>query len=397
MNLFDEAMRRDPYPAYAELRRASPLFRPPGSDLWAVFDYEGVRRALGDHEAFSSAVGDKRGGSFEWLLFLDPPRHAELRAIVSRAFTPRSIAELEPRVRQISRDLLDRVVERGELDVAADFAVPLPLMVIADLLGVDRDDWPRFKGWADAIIDLGNTIVGSEAAAGAAGEAFAAADAEMRGYFGGELEKRRSAPRDDLLSRLANAEVDGGRLNETELVRFVQLLVAAGTETTTNLIDNAVLCLLEHPAERARLLASPGLLPSAIEEVLRYRSPVQAMFRTPTRDVELGGRAVPAGAFVLTMIGSANRDPARFAEPDRFDVGRDPNPHVAFGHGIHFCLGAPLSRLEARIALADFLARVRDFEPASDGPWRPRSSFHVHGPTSLPLRFRPGPRLGPAA
>jgi cytochrome P450 len=396
MHLFSDEMRRDPYPAYAELRRGSPLVHLPGPDLWAIFDYEGVRRALTDHEAFRSNVGGSRGVVFEWLLFTDPPRHAKLRALVTRAFTPRSVADLEPRVRAISRELIDRVVERGELDLAADFAVPLPLMIVAEMVGIPPEEWPRFKRWADSIIDLGNTIVGSDEASRAASDAFLASDAEMRDYLGDRLEERRSAPRDDLLSRLASAEVDGERLSEAELVRFVQLLIAAGTETTTNLIDNAALCLLEHPGELARLRASPALLPSAIEEVLRYRSPVQAMFRTPTRDVELHGRTIPAGKFVMAMIGSANRDPARFAEPDRFDITREPNPHVAFGHGIHFCLGAPLSRLEGRVALADLLERLRGLEPATDAPWRPRSSFHVHGPVSLPLRFEPGPRLGPA-
>lgn len=395
MQLFTDDMRRNPYPAYAELRRGSPVLHLPGPDLWALFDYESVRRALTDHEAFSSSVGGSRGISFEWLLFMDPPRHAKLRALVTRAFTPRSIAELEPRVRAISRRLLDRVVERGAIDLAADFAVPLPLMVIAEMVGIDPEEWPRFKRWADAIIDLGNTLVGSAEASRAASEAFLAADGEMRDYLGARLEERRSAPRDDLLSRLASAEIDGERLGEGEIVRFVQLLIAAGTETTTNLIDNAIVSLLEHPGELARLRASPALLPSAVEEVLRYRTPVQAMFRTPTRDVELHGRVIPAGKFVMTMIGSANRDPARFAEPDRFDIAREPNPHIAFGHGIHFCLGAPLSRLEARVALGDLLERLRGFELATDEPWRPRSSFHVHGPVSLPLRFEPGPRVGP--
>jgi len=199
------------------------------------------------------------------------------------------------------------------------------------------------------------------------------------------LEQRRTRPADDMLTRLVEAEVDGDRLSEDDILGFFQLLLLAGSETTTNLIGSAVLCLAEDPDQLARLRAEPDLLPSAIEEVLRYRPPVQAVFRQTRRDVELGGRTIPAGKLVMAMIGSANRDPRQFRHPRRFDVARDPNPHVAFGHGIHFCIGAPLARLEARIALADFLARAPRFR--LDGRWMPGLSFHVHGPTRLPIRF----------
>lgn len=184
--------------------------------------------------------------------------------------------------------------------------------------------------------------------------------------------------------------MDGQQLSGDELLRLVQLLLAAGTETTTNLIDNAVLCLCEHPDQRARLRAAPELLPSAIEEVLRHRSPGQAMFRRTRRAVELHGQTIPPEQFVLVLVGAANRDPAQFRDADRFDIGREPNPHLAFGHGIHFCLGAPLSRLEARLGLGELLGRMPDFALASSAPWTPRQAFHVHGPTHLPLRFPPG-------
>jgi len=369
----------------------------PQADLWMIFDHEGVKRALHDHDAFSSSVGGSRGISFEWLLFMDPPRHTKLRAIVSRAFTPRSVADLEPRIRELSRDLLDQVIERGEMDVAADFAVPLPMMVMAEMIGVPLRDWRRLKGWSDAIMNLGLTILGSAEASRAASEAFLAANAEMKAYLGALLAERREAPRDDLLTRLVEAEVDGERLTEDEILRFSQLLLAAGTETTTNLIDNAAVCFADNPAERARLEAAPELFPSAIEEVLRYRSPVQAMFRATKRDVEVHGQVIPAGKLVLPLIGSANRDPRQFPDAARFDVGREPNPHIAFGHGIHFCIGAPLTRLEARVALPDLLGRMKGWELASDAPWEPRKAFHVHGPTRLPIRFQPGRRAaGPA-
>lgn len=204
------------------------------------------------------------------------------------------------------------------------------------------------------------------------------------------LDERRKAPKDDLLTRLVQAEVDGERLSHEEILGFFQLLLLAGSETTTNLINNAMLCFVEYPEQLARLLGRIDLLPSAIEEVLRYRSPLQWMYRATTRDVELHGHAIPAGKLVLAMIGSANRDPRQFPDAGRFDIARDPNPHIAFGHGIHFCLGAPLARLESRIALTDLLDRLRGFKLASDEPWEPRKGLHVHGPTRLPIRFEPG-------
>jgi cytochrome P450 len=191
------------------------------------------------------------------------------------------------------------------------------------------------------------------------------------------------------LTRLVEAEVDGERLSQKEILGFFQLLLVAGTETTTNLINNALLCLVENPEQLARLKSTPNLLPSAIEEVLRYYTPVQWVFRGTRRDVEMHGQVIPAGSLVLPGIGSANRDPKQFRDPDRFDMLRDPNPHIAFGHGIHFCLGAALSRLEARIALAELLERMRSFELASDQPWQPRQALHVYGPASLPIRFEP--------
>jgi cytochrome P450 len=209
----------------------------------------------------------------------------------------------------------------------------------------------------------------------------------MRGYVADLAEQRRAAPKDDLLTRLVQAEVEGERLTQDELLGFFQLLLSAGHETTTNLINNAILCLIENPGQLARLRAEPRLLASAIEEILRYRSPVQAMFRMSKRDIPLHGQVIPAGKMVMAMIGSANRDPLKFRDAEHFDITRDPNPHIAFGHGIHFCIGAPLSRLEARIALSSFLERVKGFELASDAPWEPRRAIHVHGPTHLPIRF----------
>jgi cytochrome P450 len=384
MNVFTDDMRRNPFPIYQQMRAVAPAFEIPGTDMWMVLDHEGVKRALTDHESFSSSISRTQGHGFEWLLFMDPPRHTHLRALVLEAFTPRSIAALAPRVRELSGALVARLA--GEVDLVAAYAAPLPMMVMAEMLGLPPADWPRLRAWSDIIMDLALTIVGDDAQASAAGARFDAADGEMRAYVGALADERRGDPRDDLLTRLVVAEVDGARLTPDEVLRFVQLLLVAGTETTSNLVGNAVLSLLEHPGELARLRVAPALVPSAIEEVLRYRSPAQIALRATRRAVELSGATVPAGKLVLAVIGSANRDPRRFADPERLDVARDPNPHVAFGHGIHFCLGAALSRLEGRIALADLLPRLHGAELAT-AAWEPRRAFNVHGPARLPIRL----------
>ncbi len=386
MDLFSEDNRRNPFQMYDHARSSSPVLQVPGYNFWMVFDYDGVKRALTDHEAFSSSMTYAGQGNPQWMIFFDPPRQTKLRGLISRAFTPRMIAGLEPRIRELTRELLDAALENDQTDLAASFSVPLPMKVISGMLGIPADDWERFCAWSDSILKLSYTIAGGEASKAAA-EEYYAVNAEMHAYLPEMIESRRGEPREDLLSRLAEAEVDGERLTDEEIIAFCQLLLIAGHETTTNLINNAVVSLLENPGELARLRATPELLPSAIEEVLRYRSPLQWMFRATTREVELGGQTIPAGTVVLPVIGSANRDPKVFADPSRFDITRDPNPHIAFGHGIHFCLGAPLSRMEARIALTELLARTESFELATDGPWQPRKALHVHGPATLPIRF----------
>jgi len=391
MNLFSDEMRRDPFPAYDQMRSHSPVLHVPPLDLWMIFDYEGVKRALNDHAAFSSSMFTAKRANPEWFIFFDPPRHSKLRALVMRAFTPRVVANLEPRIRELSRELLDQRIEHGEMDLALDYSVPLPMMVIAEMLGVPIADRSQFTRWNDVMLSLSYVVPGGADAAKASQDYFAV-KAEMGAYLTGLLAERRAAPRDDLLTKLVEAEVDGEHLTEQEILGFFQLLLIAGSETTTNLLNNAILCLIEHPDQFARLRATPALMPSAIEEVLRYRSPVQWMFRATQRDVEVDGQTIPAGKLVLPIIGSANRDPRRFRDAGRFDIARDPNPHIAFGHGIHFCLGAPLSRLEARIALPDLLERLKVLELASHEPWEPRKALHVHGPARLPIRFEPDRR-----
>ncbi|MCP3139767.1 cytochrome P450 [Pyxidicoccus xibeiensis] len=396
MDFLSDDMRRDPYPFYAQAREHFPVLHEPGADLWLLFDYDSVKRALNDHEAFSNIVETSSGQTPDWLVFSDPPRHSKLRAIVMRAFTPKSIASLEPRVRELSHELLAPALERGELDLVADFAAPLPVMVIAEMIGIPIADRRRFLAWSDVIMLLSYTLSGGDAAARAV-EQHARVKEEMRLYLRELAAERRKAPKDDLLTRLVEAEVDGERLTEDELLGFFQLLLSAGTETTTNLISNAILSFLEHPEQLARLRAEPGLLPSAIEEVLRYRTPVQLAFRKTKRDVELNGQQVPEGKLVLPLLGSANRDATKFRDAESFDITRDPNPHIAFGHGIHFCLGASLSRLEGRVALTHLLETLKDFRRTSDAPWVPRKALHVLGPASLPLRFEPVRRAAAGA
>src|SRR5687768_697601 len=371
--LFSDDVRRNPYPMYEQVRRVSPLFREPESGIWMIFDYAGVKRALDDQETFSSKHGP------DWMIFTDPPRHTKLRALISKGFTPRSVANLEPRIRELSRQLLHRVIERGEMDLAADFAVPLPMMVIAEMLGIPVEDRGRFVAWNEVLLNMSYAVLKVEGAQDAVA-AYVAQTQEMGVYLEALLKRKRAEPRDDLLSRLSAAEVDGERLTGSEMLGFFQLLLLAGAETTTNLINNAILCFLEHPAQLELLRGRMELLPSAIEEVLRYRSPLQWMYRITRRDVEVNGRVIPSGKMVLLMMGAANHDPAVFAEPGRFDIMREPNPHVAFGHGVHFCMGAPLARLEGRVALTEFLGTVKGFRLASEGPWEPRRGLHVHGP-----------------
>ena len=399
MNLFSDDLRRNPYPLYEQLRGASPVLEEPRSGLWMIFDYEGVKRALNDYAVFSSCASTVANHSTpQWLLFFDPPYHTKLRGIISKTFTPKAIANLESRIRELSRELLDKTVERGQMDLAQEYSVPLPMMVIAGMIGIPIEDWARFKRWSDGILKLSYAVRGISPAeqAMAASNEFTAVHEEMKAYMPELIEQRRSAPKDDLLSRLVAAEVDGEGLSEKEMLGFLQLLIVGGQETTTNLINNAILCFVENPDQLGRLRKAPEFLPIAIEEVLRYRSPIQFVFRATKQEVEMHGQVIPSGKLVLIMLGSANRDPRQFRDPNQFDISRDPNPHLAFGHGIHFCLGAVLSRLEARIALSDILQRVRGIELASNQPWEPRKALHVHGPTRLPIRFEVGSRVGAA-
>ena len=372
--------RRDPlnpFPWYRLMRAQAPVFFEPERQLWHVFGYPDVQRVLSEHAAFSSqfmAGGDDSALSSS-LVATDPPRHRQLRALVSQAFTPRAVDDLAPRISAITDALLDQVDGTGHMDVVRDLAYPLPVIVIAEMLGVPADERDQFKTWSDAITST-------------TGEG-ARAQQAMAAYFATLIEERRRRPRQDLVSALMAAQIDGEHLSLPELLGFCVLLLVAGNETTTNLIGNAVLCFDESPGAFDELRHDPGLLPAAIEEVLRFRSPVQSMFRVVARPTMLGGHTLEPGQSVLAWIGSANRDEQAFADAERFDLRRNPTRHLAFGHGIHFCLGAPLARLEARIALTALLRRLPGLRRVPDSRLEPQDSFIVYGVKNLPVRFDP--------
>jgi len=373
MDLFSDEVRRDPYPVYEKLRAMAPVM--PFGTAWVLLDHASVSRALREPEVFGSEVIPPTGKAPDWLIFTDPPRHGRQRPLIAKAFTPKSVAQLEPQIRALAREL---IAGRTELELVGDLATPLPMLVIAAMLGIPAADRDRFVRWADGINGLSYSAVGGPLA-----QQMIAAYQRVRDdaepYVAALVEERRRDPRDDLMTRLALAEIDGERLTGAELFGFFQLLLAAGTETTTNLIANAILCAAEHGVP-------PDLAPF-IEEVVRYRTPAQVMFRQTKQAVELHGVTIPRDAFLLVAIGAANRDPAAFREPNRFDPTRDPNPHVGFGHGIHHCIGAALARLEARVVLEELFA-LGVPALASREPWTPRRALHVLGPTALPVVFR---------
>lgn len=388
MKLFSDEHRRHPFPMFAQLRRHSPVIRDPQTKVWMVFDYENVKKIVTDHEGFSSAVAPPTGQSLDWLVFSDPPNHGKLRNLFMRALTPRSIMALEPRIRQISQDLLSRNQARGEMELVTAFSGQLPGLVISGIIGMPAGDTPTFLQWNDMLLGLSAEMQHNPLNARDSSR-LAGIQQRMSQYLLSLIRERRRAPQDDLVSRLNAAEADGERLNDTEIMAFLTLLFSAATETSTNLIGSSVLSLLEFPEQLALLRAKPELAPSMVEEVLRYRSPVQALIRRANRDVRIHGQLIPAGDFVFASVGSANHDEKVFADSERFDITRDPNPHVAFGYGIHYCMGAQLARLEARLAIPELFARLPDLRRASNEPWQPHKGRYVFGPARLPLRFTP--------
>lgn len=392
-NPFDEATRRDPFPIFARARREHPVHPHPDFPIVSVFRYHDTISILKDPETWSSRFPPPPG--FDpveipepSMLGQDPPAHTRLRSLVNQAFTPRIIRGLEPRMEEIAHELLDAALQRGEVDFVEALTYPLPVIVIAEMIGVPSEDRADFKRWSDeAVADLGNGLFvpPSREQLDARRPIFE----EMDRYFAALAEKRRREPRDDLISGLVRAEVEGSRLTHQEMISMLTLLLVAGNETTTTLIGNAVLTLLDHPDQLARLRDDPSLLPTAVDEILRFTSPVQLDPRVATRDLELRGHSVEAGRIVVCWLGSANRDEEVFAEPERFDVGRRENRHVAFGFGPHFCLGSNLARLEARVALRVLLERTKSFERIDDAPLPIHPSLVFRGVSRLPLRLFP--------
>lgn len=398
--------RADPYAFYREARERTPLLqgRNAAGAFWLLFRYEDVAAVLRhpgasvdrafqpkpvpvdpreDPDALHPLARALRVFS-RVMLFRDPPDHTRLRGLVSKAFTPRRVEALRPRVEQRVGALLDAKAGQGGFDLIADFAAPLPLLVIAELLGVPTDDYRTLKRWTDDLaIMLDGTV-----AAQFLPRAIAAA-MQMIAFLRDVVRARRREPRDDLISALVAAQEGGSGLTEDEILATILILFGAGHETTTNLIGNGVLALLRHPEERARLAADPALLPSAVEELLRWDSPVQATSRTLSEPFEAHGVRVPAGREIGLLLGSANHDAAQFDSPGTLDIGRRDNRHLSFGLGIHFCLGAPLARLEGQVAIGVLLARFPGLRLATDAlVWRP--GFLFRGVEALPLRFSKG-------
>jgi cytochrome P450 len=366
----------NPFPWYSSMRTSDPVHYYEQYGVWQVFRYDDVLRVLSDYAIFSSSFGGPGQDPLSTsLITMDPPRHRQLRNTVTQAFTPRSVARLSERITAIVTDLLDTVAASGQMDIINDLSYPLPVIVIAEMLGIPHEDRERFKHWSDAIVGITSANGHNP-------------QHEMGAYFLNMIEQRRRDREDDLISALLDAQIDGVRLDQRELLGFCILLLVAGNETTTNLIGNALLCFDEHPEVMEQLRAEPDLIPSAIEEVLRYRSPVQMMYRHAISDVMLGGRQIRAGQMIMAQIGSANRDEAQFPNADTFDIRRTPNRHIAFGHGIHFCLGAPLARLEAKIALTLLLERFQDIRLVRTTPLAATGSDIVYGVKHLLVRFR---------
>ena len=318
------------------------------------------------------------------MLDRDPPDHTRLRGLASKAFTPRVVEGLRPRVQEIVDGLLDRVERRGTMDLIEEFAYPIPVNVICEMLGVPVEDHERFKGWSlDLARGLDSIMLGPDSEVA---KRSGLARQGLTDYFRALIAERRASPRGDLLSGLIAAEEAGDKLSEHELLATCILLLVAGHETTVNLIGNGTLALLRHPDQRQKLRARPELIGTAVEELLRYDGPVQRTARTPSEDVAIGGRTIPKGEIVMPFIGAADRDPAQFPDPDRLDITRAENRHIAFGLGIHFCLGAPLARVEGQIAINTLLGRMPRLALAVDRP-QYRGSLTLRGLTALPVSF----------
>lgn len=389
----DPAVSADPYPIYRVLRETAPVHRSM-TGHWVLSrhaDIDAVLRsaAVGKNvEAFIAAqqVPDWRSHEsftrmLDHLIWLNPPRHTRLRQLLGSVLTPRAVAQYEPQIERRVAELLDPLAGGGDVDLLDELAFPLPVAVIGTMLGVPRDDWPIFRR---LVREVTLCVEPSPTA-----EQLALADAaarELNDYFGALIAERRTRPREDMISMLVGAEIDGESLTESELTSLVQFLFGAGFETTTNLIGNGMLALLRHPDQLAALRAEPDLIPGAVEELLRFDASVQLTMRTAFDDLEVGRHVVPAGASMLLLLGAANRDPARYDDPERVDVTRAGVRPLSFSAGIHFCLGAALARLEGKVAFSELLRRFGRIELRDNAP-RWKSNLTLHGLEELPVRL----------
>ena len=390
-------LRADPHPHYRKLRERDPVHRSRLAGGWVLSRYEDVLAVLRDPTWSSDernwsrfpiyrARGERAGlpdpysEHFSSMLRLDPPDHTRLRSLVSKAFTPRAVEAMRPRVALLVDELIAKVESRRHMELVGEFAAPLPVIVIAELLGVPSPEHDRFRRLSDEAVKLLGDGPIAEKKRGIEGMR------AIRDYFATIVEARRRSPQDDLISALVAAEEAGDRLSLAEMMSTLVLLLVAGNETTTKLIGNATLALLRHPGEIERLRADPGLLPNAVEEFLRFDGPVQLTSRMAREDRELCGRTARKGEQVVLLLAAANRDPAVFADPDRLDVGRRDVRHLAFGQGIHFCLGAQLARLEAALALEALVTRLPGLRLA-DPAIRWSSNTVLRGPEVLQLAW----------
>jgi cytochrome P450 family 142 subfamily A polypeptide 1 len=382
--------RREPHDVWTWMRAEAPVYYDTRNDVWAVTRYRDVLAIEKDPVTFSSQRSPRpHGEPLPMMISMDDPAHHQRRGLVNRGFTPRRVRDRRQEIRRLCDEILDRVCERGECDFVWDVAAPLPLLLIGDMLGFERDAYDDLLRWSDDMI-RGTTATDDDARLRSM-----QAGIEYRSYQLGVIADRRArgTAGPDLVSVLCHAEVDGRRLDDESLVQETLLILIGGDETTRHVITGGALALMEHPEQRALLEADPSTIETGVEELLRWVTPIKNMSRTVTRDVEIAGEQLHAGDQLMLMYPSANRDDAVFADPFRLDVRRDPNPHLAFGFGPHFCLGASLARLELQVMFEQILVRLPDLELATDEPLPYRASNFIVGPESMPVRFTPTPRL----
>ena len=388
-NPYSYELHEDPYPTYRALRDHAPVYRNDALGFWALSRHADVVAAFKDPVTFSNAEGvalerssQAQASATASFLAMDPPRHDQMRALVSRGFTPRRVADLEQRIRALTDGYVDQFAPAGRCDLIQDLAGKLPMAVVSELLGIREEDRDRLRTLAD-------TVVHREDGKAEIPPAAIQASQQMMLYFRDLVVERSQAPGGDLVSALLTSEIDGVRLAVPEVLAFLFLMVIAGNETTTKLIGNAVYWLWRHPGEREQVRRDPALIANWVEETLRYDGSTQMLARAVTRDLELHGQQLRAGDRLLLLVGAANRDERVFADPDRFDIRRDTGQHLAFGRGTHFCLGASLARLETRIALEAIQTRLPAFEIEVAGLVRVHSP-NVRGFAAMPLRFSAG-------